>query len=1090
MLEHVRGAGDPAGAPGFAALVGLHAPGGACGQNLGMAGEIELELSGLLAAASAKYGGRTGGFSGDGFLLFFTGIESAILCLSGVIRDWETARDKYAKKYLAAGIAVSDERFLTLSTGISFGNIYPLTVKGAARYSGPGPLKSLRCYARATNFLGLKTPGELNAPYFIFMDGSAERLVRARGGFYILELLVSSTRSASEQEDTDVRYGPDYLEECIYAVWPKDEAAAAACNAADFGTLAPAQAKADIADRLLLAANSSGTGESLSAQAAAEADRAGVELLVGAVTAYKEALQGYASEASPRNFAHVQYGLAKALHRQACALAFGQKSEKARESAAALKEALRIFTIETDPRNYARAQNSLGNAMRVQASQLAGDEKREKNGEAMAAYREALKVFTPESDPEKYTLAQNGLGNAADSQSDYFSGREKIQRLDDAVRAYTEALRACDFESFPEGYSGTHFNLGSILAKQAQLFSGQARQDIFNDALRSCREALRGFPSGKFPRYHAAAHNKLASVLKDAAEGCPEEKRAAMLDEAIRSCEAALEIAKPGDWPDLCAATQLNLGDTLTAQAGLLAGVERAQKINNAAQAYNEALAICSGDRCPGRRELVARKRAELHSLTEQAEKEAAVGRITAQVAHDIRSPLVALDAALKYADSMPEEQRVMLRHAVNRIRDIASNLLGKNKGAPEERPAEPGQAARSPAVFLLSSLVEPVIAEKRLQHGLSGADLDFELPQSAYGVFAAVQPGEFGRLLSNLINNSVEALEKKGRVTVSLGLEGGYAVVKVSDNGKGISPETLGKLGRRGFTSGKAGGSGLGLYHARTAVESWGGKLDITSEPGKGTTVSVFLPAASPADWFVSELELKAGRCVVVLDDDETIHRVWRGRLQSSRATEKGVELCSFSSPEALRGWIKGNPVQAAGAVFLLDYELLGSAETGLDLARALGLENRSVLVTSRYEEKHLLEQCRRLKLRIIPKGLAGLVPIIVATAASAPPPGGLAVLIDDDDLVRLNWKAAARAKGVDLKVFSSPAEFYAAADISKDARLYVDSDLGAGIKGEDLARDLRDKGYLNICLETGHPAEKFSHLSWLKVAGKEPPW
>lgn len=48
----------------------------------------------------------------------------------------------------------------------------------------------------------------------------------------------------------------------------------------------------------------------------------------------------------------------------------------------------------------------------------------------------------------------------------------------------------------------------------------------------------------------------------------------------------------------------------------------------------------------------------------------------------------------------------------------------------------------------------------------------------------------------------------------------------------------------------------------------------------------------------------------------------------------------------------------------------------------------------------------------------------------------------------------------------------------------------LGDGIKGEEIAQSLREKGYSNICLETGHAPEKFSHIPWLTVAGKEPPW
>ena len=387
----------------------------------------------------------------------------------------------------------------------------------------------------------------------------------------------------------------------------------------------------------------------------------------------------------------------------------------------------------------------------------------------------------------------------------------------------------------------------------------------------------------------------------------------------------------------------------------------------------------------------------EVAAKTAQAEKEAAVGRMAAQVAHDIRSPLVALDATLKHAAFMPEEQRVMLRHAVNRIRDIANNLLEKNRPS-QEGSAEVGHSAPGAAVCLLSSLVDSVIAEKRMQYGPAGTALDFDMTPEAYGIFAAVQPAEFSRLLSNILNNAAEAIEGNGRVSVTLASSGGRALLKVTDNGKGIAAELIGKLARKGATFGKPGGSGLGLYHARTTVESWGGKLDIVSEQGKGTTVSVELPAAAAPEWFVTSLYLPAGRQVVVLDDDQTIHRVWQGRFESARVAEKGVELISFSSADKLRGWVRENPGKAAGARYLLDYELLDSKETGLGLAGELGLTDRAILVTSRYEEKHVLEECLRLKMRMIPKGLAGLVPISAGGQVKT------AALIDDDALVRLN--------------------------------------------------------------------------------------
>ena len=321
-----------------------------------------------------------------------------------------------------------------------------------------------------------------------------------------------------------------------------------------------------------------------------------------------------------------------------------------------------------------------------------------------------------------------------------------------------------------------------------------------------------------------------------------------------------------------------------------------------------------------------------------------AVSDMAAQVAHDIRSPLAALGAAAKGL-SLQEEQRTLIDGVIGRMNGIADDLLRRYRA--------PG-VAEGPKIEThgLAGLIEQVIAEKCLQHK-DKPRVKIEFYTAAGGLKAAVDAKELQRLVSNLVNNSIEAFAGPGTVAVKLAAEDGKVVIEIKDDGKGIAPEILTKLGQKGGTHGKAGGTGLGLYHARTAAESWGGGLKIESAPGKGTTVVISLPAA-------------------------------------------------------------------------------------------------------------------------------------------ARPAAGLrAVLLDDDALVHMNWKMAAKAAGADLKSFKTPQELAAAAGtLPRDIPLYIDSELADGLRGEDIAQDLHGKGFTDIAMATGHSPEKFSHLPWLKVTGKEPPW
>jgi signal transduction histidine kinase len=95
--------------------------------------------------------------------------------------------------------------------------------------------------------------------------------------------------------------------------------------------------------------------------------------------------------------------------------------------------------------------------------------------------------------------------------------------------------------------------------------------------------------------------------------------------------------------------------------------------------------------------------------------------------------------------------------------------------------------------------------------------------------------------VLDNAMDEAVAGHATRIEVTLAPGNR-----LTIVDNGRGIPAELLPKLTQKGATFGKAGGHGLGLHHARRMLESWGGGLAITSQYGRGTTVTLTLPVAS----------------------------------------------------------------------------------------------------------------------------------------------------------------------------------------------------------------------------------------------------
>lgn len=100
--------------------------------------------------------------------------------------------------------------------------------------------------------------------------------------------------------------------------------------------------------------------------------------------------------------------------------------------------------------------------------------------------------------------------------------------------------------------------------------------------------------------------------------------------------------------------------------------------------------------------------------------------------------------------------------------------------------------------------------------------------------------------------------------------------------------------------------------------------------------------------------------------------------------------------------------------------------------------------------------------------------------------------VLIDDDILVHMTWKMAAREKGVGFLAISTKEEFLRQASaLPRDVLIYIDSNLGGGVKGQDVARELSTAGFTNLYLATGYSPDQFGAMPWIKgIVGKDPPW
>jgi signal transduction histidine kinase len=469
-------------------------------------------------------------------------------------------------------------------------------------------------------------------------------------------------------------------------------------------------------------------------------------------------------------------------------------------------------------------------------------------------------------------------------------------------------------------------------------------------------------------------------------------------------------------------------------------------------------------------------------ALQEKRTIEKALSECAAQVSHDIRSPLATLTTILKDVSELPEKKRVIIRNATQRISDIANNLLiqyrvnkNNNENAIEKK--------LNPE--LIFSLLDSLVSEKRELFTDKKIDLQLEISDSAYGCFANIDPTDFKRMMSNLINNAAESFELNGVIRVTLENLGENLIIKIIDNGRGIPEDLLPKIKQGGTSIGKKEGSGLGISGAIQNIKKWHGMYEIDSKIGTETTFTIKLPLTEEPRWFQANIVLLPKTHVVVLDDDKSIHPIWEIHFHEYLKNEQ-ITLHHFYKPADFVEYCNNSSLDQH--LFLVDFELIGFKETGLDLIEQLNLKSKAILVTSRYEEPNIRERVEKLNVKIIPKNFAPYIPISMITDIKQPE----LIFIDDDKLLTAAWEERALAFNKLIATFNSSGDFKKImSHYDKNIPIYIDSDLREHLSGENFAKFLYGQGFHFLYLATGYDESKFGAIPWVKeIVNKEPPF
>jgi hypothetical protein len=375
---------------------------------------------------------------------------------------------------------------------------------------------------------------------------------------------------------------------------------------------------------------------------------------------------------------------------------------------------------------------------------------------------------------------------------------------------------------------------------------------------------------------------------------------------------------------------------------------------------------------------------------------------------------------------------------------------------------------------LLVSSAILELITEKSIQYRELPVRFESNFSQVGNFAFIHIEQTSFKRMISNLINNSVDALDRKlGSIIVGIDVTSKSVTLTIKDNGKGMSVGTVDKIMRNMVvTEGKKEGHGLGLSQVRDTLQRSNAILSIKSKPGYGTKITLTFPRVTAPDWVAEEIELYPQDLIVILDDDESIHHAWNTRLavdvpllpiKHFTYGKDAIEFINALSPDEKRN------------IFLLtDYELLKQGGmNGLDVVIQTEVA-RSILVTSHHANEKVRTLALETDTKILPKQLASEIPIYLVEVKPQVAVGKLKhvnMILVDDDASFVDTLAMTIFKNTLVDKYYDPQTLLDnVAQYPKDTKICLDNNFNTHkTKGITIARKLHQQGYTRLYLISG---------------------
>ncbi len=313
------------------------------------------------------------------------------------------------------------------------------------------------------------------------------------------------------------------------------------------------------------------------------------------------------------------------------------------------------------------------------------------------------------------------------------------------------------------------------------------------------------------------------------------------------------------------------------------------------------------------------------------------------EIRHDIRSPLSSIQSAYELLNKNDKSSQ-SIATAIRRIQILIDDLNEVDK-------------VHEKSKFLIAeiTLEETVLILSSKFESQKNATLNFEFDNNSLTPIS-VREKDFTSVIENLLENALDAIGVNGQVTIRIENQQRNCLITIEDDGGGVAPENISSLFSKGATFGKVNGIGLGLFHAKKAIESFGGTI-IYVAGVSGAKFEIRLPVVQTGVVFTG---LPRDLTIKVIDDDLLVPKTLAGvgyTITEHATTFKAGKMLLENS-------------SSGNEVILVDHQLdIGKYGTEL-IGQQLRRKN-IYLCTNDYDDMDLIKQALSIGVKVLPKPL-----------------------------------------------------------------------------------------------------------------------